>query len=223
MVLVFDVNSSLKLIRAIATKYNPLDVAYNLSEDNLGLTLYISNNSKQNPISEIELYDSSGVLQVYNQVTEFKFTESSQIIYNNLYYDKSIKIDSSGNEMEHGRLFCVSAENNGTVDVYTRAGLDVDNDPNSLDYFKDCKEDFQEVDEIDTNGEEYKILSINRDISGNHLLELDKQFLDIDGEKLANMNLVKDNNNSVILNKNLQANITIGLTSKILLDDKKYM
>ena len=80
MVLVFDVNSSLKLIRAIATKYNPLDVAYNLSEDNLGLTLYISNNSKQNPISEIELYDSSGVLQVYNQVTEFKFTESSQII-----------------------------------------------------------------------------------------------------------------------------------------------
>ena len=223
MVLVFDVNSSLKLIRAIATKYNPLDVAYNLSEDNLGLTLYISNNSKQNPISEIELYDSSGVLQVYNQVTEFKFTESSQIIYNNLYYDKSIKIDSSGNEMEHGRLFCVSAENNGTVDVYARAGLDVDNDPNSLDYFKDCKEDFQEVDEIDTNGEEYKILSINRDISGNHLLELDKQFLDIDGEKLANMNLVKDNNNSVILNKNLQANITIGLTSKILLDDKKYM
>tara|TARA_B100001094_G_scaffold238185_1_gene233541 strand:+ start:2507 stop:6820 length:4314 start_codon:yes stop_codon:yes gene_type:complete len=223
MVLVFDVNSSLKLIRAIATKYNPLDVAYNLSEDNLGLTLYISNNSKQNPISEIELYDSSGVLQVYNQVTEFKFTESSQRIYNNLYYEESIKIDSSGNESEHGRLFCISTENNGTVDVYARAGLDVGQDPNSLDKFKDCKEDFQEVDEIDTNGEEYKILSINRDISGNHLLELDKQFLDTDGEKLANMNLVKDNNNSLILNKNLQANITIGLTSQILLDDKKYM
>ena len=221
MVLVFDVNSSLKLIRAIATKYNPLDVAYNLSEDNLGLTLYISNNSKQNPISEIELYDSSGVLQVYNQVTEFKFTESSQIIYNNLYYDKSIKIDSSGNESEHGRLFCVSTENNGTVDVYARAGLD--GSGNSLDNFKDCKEDLPELDEIDTNGEEYKILSINRDISGNHLLELDKQFLDIDGEKLANMNLVKANNSRVILNKNLQANITIGLTSQIILDDKKYM
>lgn len=221
MVLVFDVNSSLKLIRAIATKYNPLDVAYNLSEDNLGLTLYISNNSKQNPISEIELYDSSGVLQVYNQVTEFKFTESSQRIYNNLYYDKSIKVDSNGNESEHGRLFCVSTENNGTVDVYARAGLD---DPaNSLDNFKDCKEDLPEVDEIDTNGEEYKILSINRDISGNHLLELDKQFLDTEGEKLANMNLVKANNSRVILNKNLQANITIGLTSQIILDDKKYM
>jgi len=223
MVLVFDVNSSLKLIRAIATKYNPFDVAYNLSEDNLGLTLYISNNSKQNPISEIELYDSSGVLQVYNQVTEFKFTESSQRIYNNLYYEKSIKIDSSGNEMEHGRLFCISTENNGTVDIYARAGLDVEQDQNSLDKFKDCKEDFQEVDEIDTNGEEYKILSINRDISGNHLLELDKQFLDTDGEKLANMNLLKDNNSRVILNKNLQANITIGLTSQIILDDKKYI
>lgn len=221
MVLVFDVNSSLKLIRAIATKYNPLDVAYNLSEDNLGLTLYISNNSKQNPISEIELYDSSGVLQVYNQVTEFKFTESSQRIYNNLYYDKSIKVDSNGNESEHGRLFCVSTENNGTVDVYARAGLD--GSGNSLDNFKDCKEDLPELDEIDTNGEEYKILSINRDISGNHLLELDKQFLDIDGEKLANMNLVKANNSRVILNKNLQANITIGLTSQIILDDKKYM
>ena len=66
-------------------------------------------------------------------------------------------------------------------------------------------------------------MSINRDISGNHLLELDKQFLDIDGEKLANMNLVKANNSRVILNKNLQANITIGLTSQIILDDKKYM
>lgn len=188
MVLIFEANMEYtvpQLIRAIGVKENPSDISY--LEDGLKMDIYISTNkSILEPINRVTLYDSSGILQMYNQPSVYTLDKS--IGYNNVF----VRDDTT--------LLCVSYRNK-VIDVYDISDFDV-------------AIDFPIVSEIETNGKEYRIHSINRDIKDHNIIELN----DIYDEK--NVNLEISGGNKIAINKDLQITYTINMTSQILLDNK---
>ena len=165
-VLIFEANmeySVPKLIRVIGVKENPSDISY--LEDESKLDIYISTNRRiSEPINRVTLYDSDGVLQVYNQPSVYTLDES--IGYNNVF----VKDDTT--------LLCVSYRNE-VIDVYDISDFD-------------ASITFPIVSEIETNEKEYRIHSINRDIEDYNIIELDDIYdeknvnLEINGDnKLA--------------------------------------
>ena len=188
MVLIFEANMEYnipQLIRAIGVKENPSDVSY--LEDGLKMDIYISTNkSILEPINRVTLYDSSGVLQVYNQASVYTLDKS--IGYNNVYVRDATT------------LVGVSYRNE-VIDVYDISDFD-----NTIN--------FPIISGIETNKKEYGIYSINRDIRGYNIIELD----DIYDEK--NVNLEMSGGDKMAINKDLQITYTINLTSQILLDNK---
>ncbi len=193
MVLVFKTDLSYSvplLIRAIGMINKPSDMTY--YEDGLSLDLYVCTNEKSNKsIDKIRLYDNEGDLQVFNQPIMYRLNK--EIGYNSIYYD--------GND----NIICISygsGDVSGVIDKY------------DSDDFDSSNVGFPYISEIDCSGKEYEIYSINRDISGYHILELDKMYDD------SNINLEIDGKNRRVLNKDLQITYTINMTSQILLDKK---
>ena len=165
-VLIFEANmeySVPKLIRVIGVKENPSDISY--LEDESKLDIYISTNRRiSEPINRVTLYDSDGVLQVYNQPSVYTLDKS--IGYNNVF----VRDDTT--------LLCVSYSNE-VIDVYDISDFD-------------ASITFPIVSEIETNEKEYRIHSINRDIEDYNIIELDDIYdeknvnLEINGDnKLA--------------------------------------
>lgn len=194
MVLVFKTDplySVPLLIRAVGTINKPSDVTY--YEYGLSLDIYFCTNEKSNKsINKIRLYDNEGDLQVFNQPIVYRL--SKEMGYNGIYYDGS------------GDIICISYGNgdvNGVMDKYDSAD------------FGESNVEFPFVSEIECGGKEYEIYSINRDIRGHNILELDKMYNE------RNINLEMDGKERKILNKDLQITYTINMISQILLD-KKY-
>ena len=146
MVLIFEANMEYtvpQLIRAIGVKENPSDISY--LEDGLKMDIYISTNrSILEPINRVTLYDSSGILQMYNQPSVYTLDKS--IGYNNVF----VRDDTT--------LLCISYRSK-VIDVYDISDFDM-------------TINFPIVSEIETNEKEYRIHSINRDIKDHNIIEL---------------------------------------------------
>ena len=164
-VLIFEANmeySIPKLIRVIGVNENPSDISY--LEEESKLDIYISTNKRiSEPINKVTLYDSDGVLQVYNQPSVYTLNKS--IGYNNVFVRDDVT------------LLCVSYRSE-VIDVYDISDFD-------------ASITFPIVSEIETNEKEYRIHSINRDIEDHNIIELDDIYdeknvnLEISGGKVA--------------------------------------
>ena len=146
------------------------------------------------------MYDSDGVLQVFNQPSLYTVHNTSSVSttpnvtigYNGIFSD------SSG---------CIIALSYSTsiVDKYTLETLESNVVEDDTSFFLDC-----------TN-QEFTIQNIHRDVSGHHILELDYNVENI----VMNVNLETDGGNKVI-NKSLQCTYTIHMSSQIMLDKNNH-